>query len=296
MVHLLKKKWVYVLISIIILPAAPAWAEMYVEGYLGGVQPADAPFDLHTNANTSTTTATTVGGITTTIFNNFFSTASHRAGAVDPAVMGGVKLGTWFVKGGFAGWSGYPEWAKHFGFYLDFDYHLLNYAGQNAGTDTTTTLSSRVLRQITVVQPPFTISDVTTNSTLTSNTGSSFFYSHGTAATLAFMFAGRYGFLPDAEVPFGRLQPYVAVGPGILFSSQNPKLIYQDSFGNTRGFSYGGRNSVDRCLAVDAGIRYMALANVSIDIFFKYRLAEPEYKLVVLPCGPLTTCLPGAWE
>jgi hypothetical protein len=100
-------------------------------------------------------------------------------------------------------------------------------------------------------------------------------------------------FLPDTEVPFGRLQPYVAVGPGILFSSQNPTLIYQDSFGNTHGFSYGGRNSVDPCLAVDAGIRYLALRNVAIDIFFKYRYAEAEYKFSSFTMRPTYNLFAG---
>jgi hypothetical protein len=280
MVQILKAKWVYVLISIIILQTTPAWAEMYVEGYLGGVRPADAPFDAHTNASTSTTTATTAGGITTTIFNNFFSSADHHAGAMNPAVMGGVKLGTWFVKEGFAGWSAYPEWAKYFGFYLDFNYHLLNYGRQSGLSAESTTLTSRTLRINTALAPPTTLSDITTTSSPpNASPANAAFYSHGHAATPAFMFAGRYGLFPDAEVPFGRLQPYVAVGPGILFSSQNPKFTYVDSSGNRYGNTYGGGGySVVICLAVDAGLRYMALTNVSIDVFFKYRYSEPEYK------------------
>ena len=39
--------------------------------------------------------------------------------------MGGVKVGTWFVKEGFLGWSGYPDWMKYFGFYTDFSYQRL---------------------------------------------------------------------------------------------------------------------------------------------------------------------------
>ena len=57
MVHIRKAKWVYILISIIILQTTPAWAEMYVEGYLGGVQPADAPISSDSKSSTSTTTA-----------------------------------------------------------------------------------------------------------------------------------------------------------------------------------------------------------------------------------------------
>jgi hypothetical protein len=112
------------------------------------------------------------------------------------------------------------------------------------------------------------------------------FSAEGFATTLAFMFTARYGFLPDAEVPFGRLQPYVAAGPGILFTSLKPKItISSFSFlsngvlltSPSQGISPGSQSDATVCLVAEAGVRWLALKNVSIDIFFKYLHAQPEF-------------------
>ncbi|MBI4642641.1 MAG: outer membrane beta-barrel protein, partial [Deltaproteobacteria bacterium] len=140
----------------------------------------------------------------------------------------------------------------YLGFYLDFSYHRLDLKNQNFNTNINAGGASAFF-------------------------ASTDFKSEGTAATLAFMFAARYGFLPDSEVPFGRLQPYVAVGPAILFSSQQPTI----SFGpGVFKVDNGSQSSTDIALAVDAGIRYMALKNVSIDASFKYRWANPSYSYI----------------
>lgn len=99
----------------------------------------------------------------------------NSPGNIDPAVVGGLKVATWFVKEGFLGMN-YPDWIKDLGFYLDFSYHRLNFS-QVTG----------IWRNPTV---PESFLDT--------------FSSKGNAVTLAFMFAARYGFFPDSEVPFGR--------------------------------------------------------------------------------------------
>ncbi|MFZ5453318.1 MAG: hypothetical protein ACOZF2_15780 [Thermodesulfobacteriota bacterium] len=235
------------LVACLLLTYTPVRAEMYVEAYLGGVQGANAGMDVGTNH------PGTFGG---TIYQT--SEFHSIPGRLDPAVIGGLKIGTWFVKEGFLGYN-YPDWMKYLGFYLDFSYHRLNFRNQQGNSVSFDNLVGGF--------------NPTTNN----------FFSEGTAATLAFMFAGRYGFLPDSEAPFGRLQPYVAVGPAILFSTQQPKLSSISIFNpppvflNPYTIKPGSQSATTIALAVDAGIRWMCLKNVSLDLSFKYRFSQPTY-------------------
>jgi hypothetical protein len=200
-----------------------AKAEMYVEAYLGGVQAANAATSFNAAANFNPNPD---------IFN------FYTQGKYDPAIVGGLKFGTWFVKQGFLGYD-YADWMKYLGFYVDFSFHRLDMRKQPAQAG-----------------------------------GEAFITSEGTVTTLAFMFAARYGFFPDSEVPFGRLQPYVAVGPAVQFSTMEPKILFGYS---SLAIKPGSASSVDVALAVDAGFRWMALKNVSIDIFYKMRFSYPSF-------------------
>jgi opacity protein-like surface antigen len=69
---------------------------------------------------------------------------------------------------------------------------------------------------------------------------------------MAFHIVGRYGFLPDKDVPFGRLQPYIGIGPavGVLyFHNDSAKNLGMDGL---------------------AGVRYMVTKNIGAFVEFDY--------------------------
>ncbi len=222
---------IMILAAVLLVLPVGAKAEMYVEAYLGASLP-----DMMNDK-----TAVVAPGAGQVVAGNF-------PGHPQPAVLGGIKIGTWFVKEGFLGYN-YPEWMKYLGFYLDFCYHRLDLKNQNFNTA------------------------LSTGGAFTTFLNTDF-RSEGTAATLAFMFAARYGFLKDSEVPFGRLQPYIGVGPAIMWTTQTPKVTFRTTGQN---IDFDSEGSTNIALAIDAGVRYMALKNVSLDLSFKYRYTNPSY-------------------
>jgi hypothetical protein len=236
--------------------AFPAQGEMYVGGYIGGTQAADSGMSFLIPHSGGPRNPNDTEG------------ADHLSinGTFRPSVMGGLKAGAWFDQTGSLSEINFPRWMQYLGFYLDFNFHRLNFSHQSF------TSGVSFYRQ-GVVTPSTSIP-----SSSLSNTR---FSTNGTAATLAFMFAGRYGFFPDSEVPFGRLQPFLAVGPAILFSNQIPTMFPARI--NTRGvvryyaLESGSQSSADIALAVESGIRWMASKHVSLELSFKYRYAKPSY-------------------
>ena len=231
-------------LTLLVLPAA-ARAAMYVEGYLGGVTGANINqnFNYH---NTELPKLPPPAPPPLPPDSQLFIPVN---GQITPAVVGGFKIGTWFVPEGVLGCQNYPSWMKYLGFYFDLSYHRLS-----------------------VINSQITATDYNDDGTLHGPFGVRF-KSDGRVLTFAFMFSGRYGFLPDAEVPFGRLQPYVGVGPAILTVTMAPNL--QLFAGDTlRGVAKpDAQTMVVPALVADVGVRYMLLRNVSIDASFRYRYA-----------------------
>jgi opacity protein-like surface antigen len=292
-----------VLLAALLVMPGSAKSEMYIQGYLGGVA---ASSDSQTFSGGGS-------GTTGEVPSGFFipdtaeaTSAWAFSGGIpgrfsNPFFTGGLKLGIWFDKTGITGGYNWPDWAKYFGFYLDLSYHNLDMKKQ--------TVSGQFLADHRLIFTDSVIPGVSEYQGLEAGAGTfdNSFFSNGRMFTLAFMFGARYGFLPDSEVPFGRLQPYIAVGPALFVSSQSPSfstsfevdglandLFPPNAFGMPAltDVSYDGgphtinlrgrtKSSVDLGLAVDAGLRYYALKNVSIDVFFKYRWVEPTYRYTV---------------
>ena len=145
----------------------------------------------------------------------------------DGTVIGGATIGYDFVNSGFGAYA-WPDWMKYFSFATDITYNPLRVhsIGGNA--------------------VPFTVK--------------------GSCVAWTFLLMAHYGLFPDSEIPSGRVNPYIGVGPAIVWS------------GLTLGQFNG--NSTNVGLVVEPGIRWVALKNVSIDTSFRYRLASPSYTFV----------------
>jgi len=155
---------------------------------------------------------------------------------------------------------------RHFGCYLDMSFHRLDYRPQPLDT-----------WAIDMVPPVCGAKEIPKSK----NTNR--FFSEGRVFTLAFMFAARHGFFPSEEVPFGRLQPYVAVGPGLFIMHQEVTIQTKGYVAEKKSFtSYfdlvpDGETSVSLCLVADAGLRWMISRHFSVDVFFRFKHAQPSF-------------------
>jgi opacity protein-like surface antigen len=156
----------------------------------------------------------------------------------ETAALGGVTIGYDFIKEGFLGYD-WPNWLKYFSFAIDLTYNNFSQGAQTV----------KAKGPLGVVPLQISRAD-------------------GYMLVLSFLFIAKYGFLPTPEIPFGRLIPYVGVGPGIFFSAVETSSSFS---------GYPSSDSAEVGIVTEAGVRYMVRHNISLDAAFRYRYAVPSY-------------------
>jgi len=162
---------------------------------------------------------------------------------IRPSVIGGVTIGYDFVNSGFGAYA-WPSWMQYFSFATDITYNKLEIRG---GQTVDVTITSPINLNI----PNFVVPND--------------FRLKGYEVAWTFLFMAHYGFLRDSEVPSGRINPYIGVGPAILWTG------LESSYGNLK------TNNTSVALVVEPGIRWVCFKNISIDTAMRYRYAAPSH-------------------
>jgi len=221
--------------------ALPANGAMYVGGELGA------------NWIASTNLKATGAGYSPALAAPVGFGLKYSGMAFQPAVIGGATLGYDFVNAGFAGYA-WPDWMKYFGFMLDFTYNRVIIKNQNLPVSGMVTAGGA---NVTPILFP------NGKGNLFSPTGAS---SNSSIPVLAFVFYGHYGFFPDSEIAVGRVHPYIGVGPAIAWTNLD-----------LGPYGLATKSSCNIALATEAGIRFIALPTVTIDLGFRYRYLTPNW-------------------
>ena len=141
----------------------------------------------------------------------------------DPAFIGGVTIGYDFVKEGYLGYD-WPNWMKYFSLALDVTYNDYNQPAQDVQAQQLPRKTPKGVVTIKIDE------------------------AHGYMVMLSLELIAKYGFFPTPELSFGRLIPYVGIGPGLVFSVVNTKSSFS---------GYPSSDSMEPAFFTEAGVRYM---------------------------------------
>jgi hypothetical protein len=214
----------------------------------------------------------------------------RNPGKMAPATSIGVNVGTWFDYGFI------PSLARHLGFCINYNYQPLQFSAASGSFYQTAYHPASfgpTLIDPSLVSGPglagFSERFTPMGAIWTILTGDSNFRSSGAVHTLGFIFKVRVGLLPDAKVPFGRLQLWAGVGPSLIIAYQTAIASFDNlrSVNGTPTFAphlndyYKFRPASDKALGlqVATGLGWMVLSKVSLDFYAQYDKYTISYNL-----------------
>jgi len=163
---------------------------------------------------------------------------------IRPSVIGGVTVGYDFVNSGFGAYN-YPSWMQYFSFALDFTFNKVDIQDAGPGIGRFFSKNSRL---------------------------------NGKEEALTFLFMFHYGFMKDSEIPTGRINPYLGIGPALVFTQVQATIpTYFHPFATYS--SNGGDDAMNVALVVEPGIRFVCLKNVSVDLAMRWRYSAPSWDI-----------------
>jgi opacity protein-like surface antigen len=171
--------------------------------------------------------------------NNTLTNMKARTGFTS-----GLLFGYDFVNYGTGAYP-YPDWMKYFGVMVDVSYTQMNFSSQG-----------RLLNSGQTVFTPGV---------------------DGSNVALTFLLAAKVPCVVSADYPNGRLNPYVGVGPSLMFTSMD--------FSNFGGSS---NTSTNIGLVAEAGVRYMITPAFSADVAYRYRYMYPSMSFTAPGIGNVT--------
>ena len=148
----------------------------------------------------------------------------------------GLTLGYDFIPTGVGGYS-WPLWMQYFYVAMDVSYNVMDASSQRRAVYAN---NGAVLTNFPDV--------------------------NGSQTTLSFLLMGKLPLSASKEYLYGRIVPFVGIGPGIMFT-------YID--GNN--FNVGSQTSTNVALVTEAGVRVMVTPVFSVDSVFRYRYANPGF-------------------
>jgi opacity protein-like surface antigen len=169
--------------------------------------------------------------------------SAARQTELRPSVIGGITIGYDFVNSGF-GAANYPSWMQYFSFALDFTYNRMAIQDVGPGIGAFFPGNSRI--------------DIS-------------------ESVLTFLFMFHYGFMKDSEVPSGRINPYLGIGPGLVWTEMRGTLPVLNLARQPIRSGNFGADAMNVALVVEPGVRFMVLRNVSIDVAMRYRYSAPSW-------------------